>query len=425
MARTRQPRGIVLPVGDWNWVVNFNSGASSPELLSSSFGTAGGAPSAAAYEDVVGLKLVSVSSQYWQGPVAGIPTTFPITFVASFVVSSLSVAARIFTSGMASNYAGLYFWVSPTGTIELGYGNNTSNSTGTGNCFLSTTAGSVVVGKRYSLVAVVKSGSIECWLNGSKLSGTLNGTSTTIVTTGSPLVGRLNYSGDSYYTDATVGLVALSNRDKSNQLNSLSSNPWQLFAPQRRLWIQLGAASGGTGTDAAIAGTQDSDVGAITAEATTAAALAGTQDSDVGAITVEATTGSAIAGTQDSDVGAITAEATTGAAIAGTQDSDGAALEVTAGTGSTDAAMAGTQASDVGAITAEATLGLTLSATQASDVGYIVVEATLPASMAGTQDSDVAAITVTAAGTSIWTDISGSTTSWSDQAAASTIWTDI
>lgn len=183
----------------------------------------------------------------------------------------------------------------------------------------------------------------------------------------------------------------------------LLGNPWQIFAPNIRR-IYFGVSGGVTTTDAAIAGTQATDVGAITVEATTGAAIAGTQAADVGAVTVEATTGAAIAGTQASDI---------------------AAIDVTASTGQTDAAMAGTQAPDVGAITVEATLGLTLSATQASDVGYIVVEATLPASMAGTQDSDVAAITVTAAGTSIWTDISGSTTSWADQSAASTIWTDL
>lgn len=238
-------------------------------------------------------------------------------------------------------------------------------------------------------------------------------------------IGNLpGYAGADYFARSTMVIddARIYNRVLSpGEVLELAA---QRITP-RRIWVELGAASGGGGTDAAIAGTQDSDVGAITAEATTAAAIAGTQDADVGAIAAEATTGAAIAGAQAPDVGAITAEATTGAAIVGTQDSDVAALEVTAGTGSTDAAMAGTQAPDVGAITVEATLGLTLSATQASDVGYIVVEATLPASMAGTQDSDVAAITVTAAGTSIWTDISGSTTSWADQSAASTIWTDL
>jgi hypothetical protein len=179
------------------------------------------------------------------------------------------------------------------------------------------------------------------------------------------------------------------------EIAEYSARPWSsLREATRRPFIFFGPPAGGTGTDAAIAGTQESDVGAITAEATTGAALAGTQASDVGAVTVEATTGAAIAGTQDSDV---------------------AALVVDSEVGTTSCAIGGVQASDVGAIAVEATLGLELAGTQASNLGYIVVEATLPAAIAGTQASDVAAVTVTAASSSIWTDIP----------AASTIWTDL
>jgi hypothetical protein len=225
-------------------------------------------------------------------------------------------------------------------------------------------------------------------------------------------------------TQSSGLLIALFPRELPQELiRDWSANPWGVtFAPQRRLWIQLGAAAGG-GVDADVAGTQATDVGAIAVEATTGAALAGTQATDVGAITVEATTGAAIAGTQAGDVGAITAEATTGADIAGVQASDRAAVEVTASTGETEAVIAGAQASDVGAVDVEATLGLSIAGTQASDLGYIVVEATLPATMAGTQMSDVAAIAVL--GTSIWTDVGVSAATWTDVGGASSIWTDV
>jgi hypothetical protein len=178
---------------------------------------------------------------------------------------------------------------------------------------------------------------------------------------------------------------------------------YQVVAPSRRVWVQLGPAAGGATTDAAIAGTQATDVGAIAVQATTGAALAGTQASDVGAIAVAATTGCAIAGTQTTDV---------------------AAVNVTASTGTgTDADIAGTQATDVGAIAVSATLGLSIAGTQASDLGYIVVAATVVASMAGTQASDVAAIVV--AGSSIWTDVGVSAATWSDVGGASSIWTDL
>jgi hypothetical protein len=258
------------------------------------------------------------------------------------------------------------------------------------------------------------------------LNGVVQGTSTQA---GAPAMGAIKDLGNpgttSTANQAIYSLFVWDHAKSAAEVQELSANPAQIFAaPLRRLYFAP-AAGGGT-TDAAIAGTQATDVGAVTVEATTGCAVAGTQASDVGAIAVEATTGCAIAGTQTTDVGAVAVEATTGCAVVGTQASDVAAVEVTAGTGSTDAAIAGIQASDVGAIEVEATLGLSLSGTQASDAGYIVVEATLPAAMAGTQTSDVAAITATTTVVvSIWTDVGVSAATWSDVGTATSIWTDL
>lgn len=297
-----------------------------------------------------------------------------------------------------------------------------------------TTSGTVIDGAWHTFIAVRgrngETSNIDLYRDGIALSTTISGSVITGVG-GSQKV-RVGNLGD-YATDATYCLasdvalaVAWNGALPPALLQDLTpANVWgTIFAPSRRIWVQLGAATtGGTGTTATLAGTQDTDVGAITAEATTGAAIAGTQSSDVGAVTAETPANADVAGTQAADVGAITVEATTGAAIAGTQASDGAAIEVTAGTGQTDAAVAGIQASDVGAIAVSATLGLSLSGAQASDGGYIVVEATLPASMAGTRSSDVAAIVV--AGTSIWTDVGVSATTWGDVGGASSIWTDL
>jgi hypothetical protein len=235
-------------------------------------------------------------------------------------------------------------------------------------------------------------------------------------------------AGTSWHTGFWCGLAVKTQGYWSPALvQAFTADPYgSVFRSRRKVWVLFAPAAGGGTTDAAIAGTQATDVGAVTVEATTGCAVAGTQASDVGAIAVEATTGCAIAGTQTTDVGAVTVEATTGCAVVGTQASDVAAVEVTAGTGSTDASIAGIQTSDVGAIAVEATLGLSLSGTQASDAGYIVVEATLPAAMAGTQTSDVAAITATTTVVvSIWTDVGVSAATWSDVGTATSIWTDL
>ena len=216
-------------------------------MVSKVLGTTGGDPVASGYSQGVGIKLASASSQYWQGPIANRPASFPISFVASFVVNNLSVAARLFTSGMASNYAGLCFWVTPAGSAYLGYGNDTTDQHDDGKYFIFTADGAIVVGKPYAFAATIKSGSITLFVNGSPVTGTLSGSASTIVNNGAPLVGRLDYSGSSYYCDATVGMVALGDLDlPSSELQSLSENPWQIFAPDpRRLYF---APSGGGAT---------------------------------------------------------------------------------------------------------------------------------------------------------------------------------
>ena len=59
-------------------------------------------------------------------------------------------------------------------------------------------------------------------------------------------IGARQYPGYEDYADIELTyLYAFGRRLGAQEVVSLSSNPWQLFAPQRRLWIQLGAAAGG------------------------------------------------------------------------------------------------------------------------------------------------------------------------------------
>lgn len=154
----------------------------------------------------------------------------------------------------------------------------------------------------------------------------------------------------------------------------------------------------------------------------TDAAIAGTQETDVVAVAVEATTGAALATTQATDVAAVAVEATTGVAIAGVQASDVAAVNVTASTGSgTDAEVSATQASDVAAVAVSATTGVAIAPVQSSDVAQIQVSATLGAAIAANQGQDIAAILM--AGVSIWTPQSAESTTWANRSASTTTWT--
>ena len=245
-----QPQEVADLDSRFTWGVNFAGGPSSIEIASKTFGTPTGSPTRAATPQGVGVKLVSGSSQHWIGPVARLPTAFPITFVATFTLDSLAVSARIFQSGMTYNYAGVYFWVFTNGAGTFGYGNNTDITTGTGNFQINFPAGTFVAGQTYTVSACCTAGDIIASVNGGEIAGTsLTGSSTTIVTTGSPNVGRLQYASLELYTDATVALVALGGFNApQGELNRYSSNPWQLFAP-RTIWVPVSA---GGGTDLTI-----------------------------------------------------------------------------------------------------------------------------------------------------------------------------
>lgn len=221
----------------FTWGVNFAGGPSSIELASQRFGTPTGAPTRAATPQGVGIKLVSASSQHWIGPVAGIPTEFPITFVAAFTLDSLAVSARIFQSGATNNYAGFYFWVFTNGQPVFGYGDNT-NIVSSGNFQYSFPAGTLVAGRSYVVSARFGPQSTEATVNGVAIAGgSGSGSATTIVTVGSPNVGRLQYAGSNLFTTANVQLVAAGNfAATTNELLALSANPWQLFAP-RSIWV--------------------------------------------------------------------------------------------------------------------------------------------------------------------------------------------
>ncbi len=281
-----QPQEVADLDSRFTWGVNFAGGPSSIEIAAKTFGTPTGSPTRAATPQGVGVKLVSGSSQHWIGPVARLPTAFPITFVATFTLDSLAVSARIFQSGMTYNYAGVYFWVFTNGAGTVGYGNNTDITTGTGNFQINFPAGTFVAGQTYTVSACCTAGNIVASVNGGEIAGTsLTGSSTTIVTTGSPNVGRLQYAGLELYTDATISLVALGGfNSPQGELNGYSSNPWQLFAP-RSIWVPVSAGGATThDTTGALTGAGSTVAGtaAHIAKHATSGALTGQGASVVG-----------------------------------------------------------------------------------------------------------------------------------------------
>ncbi len=395
MARTRQPQGSARVDPSYPYARNLRGawiadGNSPLRNISNRGGigdlTAVGSPLLVPTPYGIGVSL-NGSSQYLTNTSNAAITTTPFTFLFRVYVSSAqATSARLMdisTGTTVDRVLGV--WKPDGGNLQVQHYDGSANN-------IAEDPSSFVLNAWYSIAARFDSNSSRSlFVNGVNVA----------TNTGSGITGGINrltigydpWASAQYLNGVVAVPLAFDAALPSEEIALLHQNPYRWAAPQRRIWVQLGPAAGGAGTDATIAGTQITDVGAVT---------------------VEATTGAAIAGTQASDVGAVTAEATIGAAIAGTQASDVAALVVDSEVGTTSCAIGGVQASDVGAIAVEATLGLELTGTQASDLGYIVVEATLPAAMAGTQASDVAAVTVTAASSSIWTDIPPVSTIWTD-----------
>lgn len=243
--RYTQPQGECRLVEPFTWGVNFSGSGAAREIRKGTSGSVFGGPTATATNIGSGLRLVSGSSQYWSGSPDGVPSQWPITFVTAFRLDNLDVAARIFQSGMTYNYAGFFFWIFSNGSAVIGCANNIDIS---GAYLISLPSGTFQAGKSYFVSARLEASGLSVFVNGTKISGTVSGSTTGIVTVGSPTVGRLDYAGGSYYTSATVLTVAAAQTAAPDAyLKSLSDNPWQIYADDKKpIFIGVGTVGGGT-----------------------------------------------------------------------------------------------------------------------------------------------------------------------------------
>jgi hypothetical protein len=203
-----------------------------------------------------------------------------------------------------------------------------------------------------------------------------------------------------FYTNADVALaLAWSRALTIDELQQLQRNPWQLFAPSRRVWVQLGPAAGGGTSDGA-----GSAAGVGAASGVGASLFAGVGSaSGVGAAT-------GVGASQFSGVGSA---AGVGAATGiGSSISSGSAVGSAAGVGA---------ATGVGA-SLYAGIGSAAGIAVASGIGAYLATRSGVGSAAG-----VGAATAVGsyAGASIWTDVGVSAATWSDVGTSTSIWTDL
>jgi hypothetical protein len=179
----------------------------------------------------------------------------------------------------------------------------------------------------------------------------------------------------------------------------LSRNPWQLFAPSRRVWVQLGAAAGGVASDGVGAAAGSGTAGGVGASLFYGVASA----AGVGAAT-------GVGAAQFAGVGGA---AGVGAATGvGSSISSGSAVGSAAGVGA---------ATGVGA-SIYAGIGSAAGIAVAGGIGAYLATLSGVGFAAGV---GAASAVGSYAGASIWTDVGVSAATWSDVGGASSIWTDL
>lgn len=386
MARTRQPQGMVRAIipryADATVAINFaqlrNQGTivtCQPILTGGATqrpnvgGIGAGPPDANGGYIALGTTAATQLNTQ-SGVICWVPTT--TSAVAALFNSSFTAGANGFAINQLAN-----------GTVELSKHNTAAIVTTTNaanNNAVNTLAWSYTTAGTATVV-----------LNGVVTSAN----SAQSLTHGDAVLGKYR-SGDNAFCIAVLfNLFVLWPKTRSaTELSYLCENPWSVFSSPRRLWVQLGAASGGAGAT----GTSAATLEGVTGTAVGTLAIAAASAATLGAVTGTAAGAAAIAG-----VSAQTLEETTGTAAATLAIAATSAdtLAATVGTAAGTLAVAATSAQTLGAVTGTAN-GTTLGAasgTSAATLANTTGTAAGTLALAATSSATVGIVTGTSAGT--------------------------
>jgi hypothetical protein len=210
-------------------------------------------------------------------------------------------------------------------------------------------------------------------------------------------------------------IVVMSGALSAAEYLSLYGNPYQLFPPSRRVWVQLGPAAGGGAFEL------DAQPGGYSVSGT-AATLAR------GLVVNAAPATYAVSGTAASVVRGYNLNAATGTfAATGVAAGLLRALSVNAGPGtfSLTGVVAGLDKTTAGAYTIDAQPGTYSLTGTAATLVYTPINAYTLDAQPGTYTLTGASAGLTYAGASIWTDVGVSAATWSDVGTSTSIWTDL
>jgi len=188
-----------------------------------------------------GLVLKSPGGKGYRIPLIASVTSSEWTLVSKYSISTLSYQAGIGVYGSSSEFISQMPVVFPSHNLGCDanpYARDNASS------------GALQPNKEYALASVISASrnTIEHYIDG-VLVGSSSLSSTSAITVNSVEVFAKNLTLDPAVAGATVGAFAVFNRAlTSNEVRSLSLNPWQLFRPvQRRIYFDMVAGGGATG----------------------------------------------------------------------------------------------------------------------------------------------------------------------------------
>jgi hypothetical protein len=253
-----------------------------------------------------------------------------------------------------------------TGTAQFSLLSSQLNLISGNEFIVATSSGSGLTAGRTHVVGVTYAdvggtGTTIFYIDGKKLN-TTSGAAPSFVADGNGIV-FVKQSGSDPFTGGLAFLADFNDTLSDAEMISLTANPWQVFAPQRPLYLADEVAAGVSGT---IAVTLGNDTSVITGTTTVTGSIARTLANDTSAMTGTTTVVGSIARTLGNDTSAITGTTTITGSIAETLADD-----TIVASGSVGSAVSGTiavtLANDTSSITGTTTVVGTINNTLNND----------------------------------------------------------
>jgi hypothetical protein len=415
MARTRQQQGPTRI--DWNNPITrgllscidgnsnrniVNSAGPTANTTTRDIGAAGvGIRFGASTYETFALNRSAITNQVTQFALLDYTV---ITGANSFIFGDVEASGAGFNAGLYTNTSNFFFFLKTSGSSSSITSATSAN-----------TGGPLAVYPSFRLCGRYDGANLGIYVNGKSDATPVGKTGNVDASAFSLNVNRWNNA------NPCAGLLQLglvwARALSGAEITSISDNPWQIFAPSRRVWVQLGPAAGGgavtgaasiaqspqtlTGAGTvAVAGTLSKTPAAQTATTAVAVAIAGTLNKTQAAQTVTTAGSVAVSGTFNKTPAAqtLTASGTVASGVTGTASITPTAQTVT-GSGAVPIAATATVTPSAQTATTSGAVQVAATATITPAAQTLTATGTVVSGVVGNATITPAAQTATASGT--------------------------